>query len=417
MGEAVEAVRGMDLGGEGEAATPEREARGSGGGRRGSIGLGVSGAGGPEEDEMEDGEGNTPGAYGQPEDFWAGYSDDDDKTDTEQAPAASAEETNEDDYWARYGNEQQDEGLANDRNHIRHLSRITEGDEDMVDLDVSSPVAPSEADSEASLPPIPLSPVRSDSAHSTRTDSSSGAGSSSSTLNALLVETASRVSLHSPTSPMSPMSKSRLFAPLPPAPGPSQLRNGAAEQLVAPDSPSTTPRVTPLRSFSSRESLTDSPGPSRNSTPRLSQTPLPATSSPRVSLHSSAPPATASPSLSQLRPLTISEPRLEPAPEIPTDLASPAWPPTPGSISAYSVMTDPRHSVAPVHAPLEEVWRGYRREGADEEEREEDERLRAALKGVWSMWSRGRTGGESGESGGKTFGERWRRVTDEIALE
>lgn len=422
MPDAVEAVGDLHLGDDGRNASRAGEracGRVAGSRRERSqlIGLGVPGAAGPEEEEVEDGEGSTPGAYGHPEDFWAGYNDDDDKTEEAHGPApeAVASEESEDDYWARYGSDEQGEGLANDRTHIRHLSRITEGDEEMIDIDMGSPLAPSEADSEASLPPIPNSPVRPESMNSS---GSSDETSTTSTVKGISLETASRVSLNSPTPPispmslMSPMSKSRLFAPLPPAPGPgpSLLRKTSDESLETPNSPSTTPRAYPLRAFSNRDSLIISPGPSRDLTPKLSQVPYPSTSSPRLSYHSSAPPNTESPRLSQL-PATLATERNSVA-----RAASPTWPPTPGSESAYSVMTDPRHSVAPVHAPLEEVWGGYKRKGVEEEEMEEDERLKAVLQGVWAMWAKGRRGSEAGEVGRATLAARWRRVTDEIAL-
>ncbi|KAK4047218.1 hypothetical protein OIV83_005520 [Microbotryomycetes sp. JL201] len=60
------------------------------------------------KEEMAEGEGTTPGAYGAPEDFWAGWNDDDDGNDGGSATGmfdTANRDTRvdiEDGYWARY---------------------------------------------------------------------------------------------------------------------------------------------------------------------------------------------------------------------------------------------------------------------------------------------------------------------------
>ncbi|KAM0749830.1 hypothetical protein T439DRAFT_326724 [Meredithblackwellia eburnea MCA 4105] len=82
-------------------------------------------------EEMAEGEGTTPGAYGAAEDFWDGWSDDEGGAG-DTGNSLADKEDDEDDYWSRYGEEDTGESAAGgDAGHV--IGTIDEEEEEPED--------------------------------------------------------------------------------------------------------------------------------------------------------------------------------------------------------------------------------------------------------------------------------------------
>ncbi|ORY52815.1 hypothetical protein BCR35DRAFT_310553, partial [Leucosporidium creatinivorum] len=187
-------------------------------------------------EEMAEGEGTTPGAYGDAEDFWGGYSDDEGASAEQGGNEQEVQEVREDDYWESYGEVESE------------LAEESGGGLDLRGEEEAAGGAPKSITrsrrSSTIRPPIIPSPSQST---ATSYFSPPESISTTPTLDSHADSTPTLPSLPSPTKdlPTPPPSSTRLDAALPPAPShfsnslitafpPSTSTSGEEKDLPAP---------------------------------------------------------------------------------------------------------------------------------------------------------------------------------------
>ncbi|KAK4047040.1 hypothetical protein OIO90_006323 [Microbotryomycetes sp. JL221] len=125
------------------------------------VNIGQQGTKIKSKQEMAEGEGTTPGAYGAAEDFWAGWNDDDDnddETDTRRvvdqsngaATGTHDNSTADDDYWGRYSRN----GGSQIGDGTRSIGSTSFDNLDMDDGDDDAPM-PAPRDQQHQSQPLP----------------------------------------------------------------------------------------------------------------------------------------------------------------------------------------------------------------------------------------------------------------------